>query len=122
MTNGSDHPQWQAWVEFGASLQRFRKGTSLQKLVSCECNRGRNGISRAQLSRYERGEILPPSLFKQVDGIELDVEAQHHGRHMDFSSVQLRRLDLRLCRSTIAETIASPKPPMCWKSVRLPVK
>ena len=59
MTNGSDHPQRQAWVEFGASLQRFRKGTSLQKLASCERNQGRDSVSRAQLSRYERGEILP---------------------------------------------------------------
>ena len=59
MSNSSDHSQRQAWAEFGASLQRFRKGTSLQALANCERNQSRNGVSRAQLSRYERGEILP---------------------------------------------------------------
>lgn len=60
--------------------------------------------------RVENGMFRYPTLPKQVDGIELDVEAQYHGRHMDSSSVQLRRLDLRVAGNPIhvAGSLATP--------------
>lgn len=51
--------QEQERADFGRALRRFRGGVSVRALAKRECNQGKDGISVAQLYRYERGEFLP---------------------------------------------------------------